>query len=157
MYGILFTMHTGHVASMEHIDSIPSKEIAESIKKEWFTKNDKYKDYASAVIYDMEKSEPAKEQPLFCYSTSPARAIINLTQEQLADKVDILCSKLDTLQMAICDDATSTPRLVEFATIVRHIAHELWDALPDDEQDNENFCDILKKTYTGNNPPNERQ
>ena len=130
MYGILFTMHTGHVASMEHIEGIPSKEIAESIKKEWFTKNDKYKDYASAVIYEMEKSEPAKEQPLFCYSTGPAGATINLLQEQFNTKLKQLCYHLDYLKDSLCADATATGQQVENATIAHYIVHELEDALP---------------------------
>ena len=138
MYGILFTMHTGHVASMEHIEGIPSKEIAESVKKEWFSKNDKYKEYASAVIYEMEKSEPAKEQPLFCYSTGPSGAVLNLTQEQLDNKLTILCSHLRSLKSLITNDATSPPYQIELASVTYQLAIELSEALPNEEPEDPN-------------------
>ena len=148
MYGILFTMHTGHVASMEHIDGIPTKELAESIKKEWFAKIEKYKDYATALVYEMEKPKQ-EEQPLFTYSTGPAGATISLTQEQLLDKVDMLCTKLNNLKMFICDDATSTSVLVEEVTLAHHLAHELWDALPNEDPDDGAVGEVIKRAYGG--------
>lgn len=137
MYGVVITSRpTNQVAeTIEHIDGLPTRRDADNFAHKWCQEAHNSR---TALVYEMEKPAP-KEPPLFSYSTGPAGATLNLTQEQLADKVYILCSKLDALKLAICDDATSTPMVVEYATIAHHIAHELWDALPNDEQDNENL------------------
>lgn len=137
MYGILFTMFSSidATATMHHIDGLPTKEIALKLANDWTRELKSYKGYIHSDVYEMEKPKQ-EEQPLFTYSTGPAGATINLTPEKLLDKVDMLCTKLDALKMIICDDATSTPLLIEEATLAHHLAHELWDALPNNEQDN---------------------
>lgn len=149
MYGILFTMHSSMqaTATIHHIEGIPTEALARKIADTWVEQvRDKYKAHRYTLVYEMEQPKQA-EPPLFTYSTGPAGATLNLTPQQLLDKVDTLCTKLDTLKRFICDDPTSTSLLVEEVTLAHHLAHELWDALPDAESDDGAVGKAIKKAY----------
>lgn len=148
MYGILFTMHSSMEATaiIHHIEGIPTEALAKKIADDWVKQIDKYKAHRHTLVYEMEQPKQA-EPPLFTYSTGPAGATLNLTPQQLLDKVDTLCTKLDTLKRFICDDPTVTSLLVEEVTLAHHLAHELWDALPDAESDDGAIGEAIKKAY----------
>lgn len=137
MYGILFTMHSSMnaTATIHHIEGIPTEALAHKIADTWVEQvRDKYKAHRHTLVYEMEQPKQA-EPPLFTYSTGPAGATLNLTPQQLLDKVDTLCTELDTLKKFVCDDPIATSLLVEKVTLAHHLAHELWDALPAAEED----------------------
>lgn len=137
MYGILFTMHSSMnaTATIHHIEGIPTEALANKIADTWVEQvRDKYKAHRHTLVYEMEQPKQA-EPPLFTYSTGPAGATLNLTPQQLVDKVDRLCTELNTLKRFICDDPIATSLLVEKVTLAHHLAHELWDALPTAQED----------------------
>ena len=148
MYGILFTMHSSidATATIHHIEGIPTEALANKIADDWVKQIKKYQACPHTLVYEMEKPQQ-EEQPLFTYSTGPAGATLNLTPQQLLDKVDTLCTKLDTLKRFICDDPTTTSLLVEEVTLAHHLAHELWDALPDAESDDGAVGEAIKRAY----------
>ena len=137
MYGILFTMHSSMsaTATIHHIEGIPTEALAKKIADTWVEQvRDKYKAHRHTLVYEMEQPKQA-EPPLFTYSTGPAGATLNLTPQQLVDKVDTLCTELNTLKRFICDDPIATSVLVEKVTLAHHLAHELWDALSTAQED----------------------
>jgi len=147
MYGVVITSRPNlQVAeTIEHVDGLPTRRAADDFAHKWCKEAPNNR---TAFVYEME--QPAqKEPPLFTYSTGPAGATISLTQEQLLDKVDMLCTKLNNLKMFICDDATSTSVLVEEVTLAHHLAHELWDALPDEESNDGAVGEVIKRAYGG--------
>ena len=145
MFGVVITSRpTNQVAeTIEHIDGLPTRRAADDFAYKWCQEAPSNR---TAFVYEMEKPAP-KEPPLFTYSTGPAGATLNLTPQQLLDKVDTLCTKLDTLKRFICDDPTITSLLVEEVTLAHHLAHELWDALPDVESDDGAVGEAIKKAY----------
>ena len=145
MYGVVITSRPNlQVAeTIEHVDGLPTRRAADDFAHKWCKEAPNNR---TAFVYEME--QPAqKEPPLFTYSTGPAGATLNLTPQQLLDKVDTLCTKLDTLKRFICDDPTITSLLVEEVTLAHHLAHELWDALPDVESDDGAVGEAIKKAY----------
>lgn len=136
MYGILFTMNStiNATSAIHHIDGIPTEALAKKIADDWVKQLSKYKADVHTLVYEMEK--PAQtEPPLFTYSTGPAGATINLSQEQLGTKLKQLCYHLDYLKESLCNDATALAQQVENATIAHYIIHELEDALPETQED----------------------
>lgn len=145
MYGVVITSRpTNKIAeTIEHIDGLPTRRAADDFAYKWCQEAPSNR---TAFVYEMEK--PAQQEPsLSTCSTGLAGATLNLTPQQLLDKVDTLCTKLDTLKMFICDDPTITSLLVEEVTLAHHLAHELWDALPDVESDDGAIGEAIKKAY----------
>lgn len=137
MYGILFTMHSSMeaTATIHHIEGIPTEALAKKIADTWVEQvRDKYKAHRHTLVYEMEQPKQA-EPPLFTYSTGPAGATINLSQEQLNTKLEQLCYHLDYLKESLCADAMATGQQVENATIAHYLVHELEDALPAAQED----------------------
>lgn len=133
MYGVVITSRpTNQVAeTIEHIDGLPTRRAADDFAYKWCQEAPSNR---TAFVYEMEK--PAqKEPPLFTYSTGPAGATINLSQEQLNTKLKQLCYHLDYLKDSLCADATATGQQVENATIAHYLVHELEDALPAAQED----------------------
>lgn len=133
MYGVVITSRpTNQVAeTIEHIDGLPTRRAADEFAYKWCQEAPSNR---TAFVYEMEKPAP-KEQPLFSYSTGPAGATINLSQEQFSTKLKQLCYHLDYLKDILCVDATATGQQVENATIAHYIVHELEDALPAAQED----------------------
>jgi hypothetical protein len=133
MYGVVITSRpTNQVAeTIEHIDGLPTRRAADDFAYKWCQEAPSNR---TAFVYEMEKPAP-KEPPLFSYSTGPAGATINLSQEQFSTKLKQLCYHLDYLKDSLCADATATGQQVENATIAHYIVHELEDALPAAQED----------------------
>lgn len=133
MYGVVITSRpTNQVAeTIEHIDGLPTRRDADNFAYKWCQEAPSNR---TAFVYEMEKPAP-KEPPLFSYSTGPAGATINLSQEQFSTKLKQLCYHLDYLKDSLCADATATGQQVENATIAHYIVHELEDALPAAQED----------------------
>ena len=133
MYGVVITSRpTNQVAeTIEHIDGLPTKRDADDFAYKWCQEAPSNR---TAFVYEMEKPAP-KEPPLFSYSTGPAGATINLSQEQLNTKLKQLCYHLDYLKESLCADAMATGQQVENATIAHYLVHELEDALPAAQED----------------------
>ena len=133
MYGVVITSRpTNQVAeTIEHIDGLPTRRAADDFAYKWCQEAPSNR---TAFVYEMEKPAP-KEPPLFSYSTGPAGATINLSQEQFSTKLKQLCYHLDYLKDSLCADATATGQQVENATIAHYIVHELEDALPEAQED----------------------
>lgn len=133
MYGVVITSRpTNQVAeTIEHIDGLPTRRAADDFAYKWCQEAPSNR---TAFVYEMEKPAP-KESPLFSYSTGPAGATINLSQEQLNTKLKQLCYHLDYLKESLCADAMATGQQVENATIAHYLVHELEDALPAAQED----------------------
>lgn len=133
MYGVVITSRpTNQVAeTIEHIDGLPTRRAADDFAYKWCQEAPSNR---TAFVYEMEKPAP-KEPPLFSYSTGPAGATINLSQEQLNTKLKQLCYHLDYLKESLCADAMATGQQVENATIAHYLVHELEDALPAAQED----------------------
>lgn len=133
MYGVVITSRpTNQVAeTIEHIDGLPTRRAADDFAYKWCQEAPSNR---TAFVYEMEKPAP-KEPPLFSYSTGPAGATINLSQEQLNTKLKQLCYHLDDLKDSLCVNDTTTGQQVENATIAHYIVHELEDALPAAQED----------------------
>lgn len=133
MYGVVITSRpTNQVAeTIEHIDGLPTRRAADDFAYKWCQEAPSNR---TALVYEMEKPAP-KEPPLFSYSTGPAGATINLSQEQLNTKLKQLCYHLDYLKESLCADAMATGQQVENATIAHYLVHELEDALPAAQED----------------------
>ena len=133
MYGVVITSRpTNQVAeTIEHIDGLPTRRAADDFAYKWCQEAPSNR---TAFVYEMEKPAP-KEPLLFSYSTGPAGATINLSQEQFSTKLKQLCYHLDYLKDSLCADATATGQQVENATIAHYIVHELEDALPEAQED----------------------
>lgn len=133
MYGVVITSRpTNQVAeTIEHIDGLPTRRAADDFAYKWCQEAPSNR---TAFVYEMEKPAP-KEPPLFSYSTGPAGATINLSQEQLNTKLKQLCYHLDYLKESLCADAMATGQQVENATIAHYLVHELEDALPASQED----------------------
>lgn len=133
MYGVVITSRpTSQVAeTIEHIDGLPTRRAADDFAYKWCQEAPSNR---TAFVYEMEKPAP-KEPPLFSYSTGPAGATINLSQEQLNTKLKQLCYHLDYLKESLCADAMATGQQVENATIAHYLVHELEDALPAAQED----------------------
>lgn len=133
MYGVVITSRpTNQVdETIEHIDGLPTRRAADDFAYKWCREAPSNR---TAFVYEMEKPSP-KEPPLFSYSTGPAGATINLSQEQFSTKLKQLCYHLDYLKDSLCADATATGQQVENATIAHYIVHELEDALPEAQED----------------------
>lgn len=133
MYGVVITSRPNNqvAETIEHIDGLPTRRAADDFAHKWCQEAPNNR---TAFVYEMEK--PAqKEPPLFTYSTGPAGATINLSQEQLNTKLKQLCYHLDYLKDSLCADATATGQQVENATIAHYLVHELEDALPAAQED----------------------
>lgn len=133
MYGVVITSRpTSQVAeTIEHIDGLPTRRAADDFAYKWCQEAPSNR---TAFVYEMEKPAP-KEPPLFSYSTGPAGATLNLSQEQLNTKLKQLCYHLDYLKESLCADAMATGQQVENATIAHYLVHELEDALPAAQED----------------------
>lgn len=133
MYGVVITSRPNNqvAETIEHIDGLPTRRAADDFAHKWCQEAPNNR---TAFVYEMEK--PAqKEPPLFTYSTGPAGATINLSQEQLNTKLKQLCYHLDYLKESLCADAMATGQQVENATIAHYLVHELEDALPAAQED----------------------
>lgn len=133
MYGVVITSRPNNqvAETIEHIDGLPTRRDADNFAHKWCQEAPNNR---TALVYEMEKPAP-KEPPLFTYSTGPAGATINLSQEQFNTKLKQLCYHLDYLKDSLCADATATGQQVENATIAHYIVHELEDALPTAQED----------------------
>lgn len=133
MYGVVITSRPNNqvAETIEHIDGLPTRRDADNFAHKWCQEAPNNR---TALVYEMEKPAP-KEPPLFTYSTGPAGATINLSQEQFSTKLKQLCYHLDYLKDSLCADATATGQQVENATIAHYIVHELEDALPAAQED----------------------
>lgn len=133
MYGVVITSRPNNqvAETIEHIDGLPTRRDADNFAHKWCQEAP---DNRTALVYEMEKPAP-KEPPLFTYSTGPAGATINLSQEQLNTKLKQLCYHLDYLKESLCADAMATGQQVENATIAHYLVHELEDALPAAQED----------------------
>ena len=133
MYGVVITSRPNNqvAETIEHIDGLPTRRAADNFAHKWCQEAPNNR---TALVYEMEKPAP-KEPPLFTYSTGPAGATINLSQEQLNTKLKQLCYHLDYLKESLCADAMATGQQVENATIAHYLVHELEDALPAAQED----------------------
>lgn len=133
MYGVVITSRPNNqvAETIEHIDGLPTRRDADNFAHKWCQEASNNR---TALVYEMEKPAP-KEPPLFTYSTGPAGATINLSQEQLNTKLKQLCYHLDYLKESLCADAMATGQQVENATIAHYLVHELEDALPTSQED----------------------
>ena len=133
MYGVVITSRPNNqvAETIEHIDGLPTRRDADNFAHKWCQEAPNNR---TALVYEMEKPAP-KEPPLFTYSTGPAGATINLSQEQLNTKLKQLCYHLDYLKESLCADAMATGQQVENATIAHYLVHELEDALPAAQED----------------------
>ena len=133
MYGVVITSRPNNqvAETIEHIDGLPTRRDADNFAHKWCQDAPNNR---TALVYEMEKPAP-KEPPLFSYSTGPAGATINLSQEQLNTKLKQLCYHLDYLKESLCADAMATGQQVENATIAHYLVHELEDALPAAQED----------------------
>lgn len=133
MYGVVITSRPNNqvAETIEHIDGLPTRRDADNFAHKWCQEAPNNR---TALVYEMEKPAP-KEPPLFTYSTGPAGATINLSQEQLNTKLKQLCYHLDYLKESLCADAMATGQQVENATIAHYLVHELEDALPTSQED----------------------
>ena len=133
MYGVVITSRPNNqvAETIEHIDGLPTRRAADDFAHKWCQEAPNNR---TALVYEMEKPAP-KEPPLFTYSTGPAGATINLSQEQLNTKLKQLCYHLDYLKESLCADAMATGQQVENATIAHYLVHELEDALPAAQED----------------------
>ena len=133
MYGVVITSRPNNqvAETIEHIDGLPTRRDADNFAHKWCQDAPNNR---TALVYEMEKPAP-KEPPLFTYSTGPAGATINLSQEQLNTKLKQLCYHLDYLKESLCADAMATGQQVENATIAHYLVHELEDALPAAQED----------------------
>lgn len=133
MYGVVITSRPNNqvAETIEHIDGLLTRRDADNFAHKWCQEAPNNR---TALVYEMEKPAP-KEPPLFTYSTGPAGATINLSQEQLNTKLKQLCYHLDYLKESLCADAMATGQQVENATIAHYLVHELEDALPAAQED----------------------
>lgn len=133
MYGVVITSRPNNqvAETIEHIDGLPTRRDADNFAHKWCQEAPNNR---TALVYEMEKPAP-EEPPLFTYSTGPAGATINLSQEQLNTKLKQLCYHLDYLKESLCADAMATGQQVENATIAHYLVHELEDALPTSQED----------------------
>lgn len=133
MYGVVITSRPNNqvAETIEHIDGLPTRRDADNFAHKWCQEAPNNR---TALVYEMEKPAP-KEPPLFTYSTGPAGATINLSQEQLNTKLKQLCYHLDYLKESLCADAMATGQQVENATIAHYLVHELEAALPAAQED----------------------
>lgn len=133
MYGVVITSRPNNqvAETIEHIDGLPTRRDADNFAHKWCQEAPNNR---TALVYEMEKPAP-EEPPLFSYSTGPAGATINLSQEQLNTKLKQLCYHLDYLKESLCADAMATGQQVENATIAHYLVHELEDALPAAQED----------------------
>lgn len=133
MYGVVITSRPNNqvAETIEHIDGLPTRRDADNFAHKWCQEAPNNR---TALVYEMEKPAP-KEPSLFTYSTGPAGATINLSQEQLNTKLKQLCYHLDYLKESLCADAMATGQQVENATIAHYLVHELEDALPTSQED----------------------
>ena len=133
MYGVVITSRPNNqvAETIEHIDGLPTRRDADNFAHKWCQEAPNNR---TAFVYEMEQPKQA-EPPLFSYSTGPAGATINLSQEQLNTKLKQLCYHLDYLKDSLCADAMAIGQQVENATIAHYLVHELEDALPTAQED----------------------